>query len=209
MDYGIEKAIDLYNSLMSLDGLQSKSDEPDYLKRTTYNAKVYIMFYNEHSTDIELAKECLTYHNNQILLDSLQSVFFININFKLLNILNNIKNRIPNVKDNYKELDDRVKLYLDKPSDLTDIELGNLGDRIHHYLSDINFLAKYYLDLYSYLNFDMNDEKELNKYIVSNYSDSFFILPQKEQLRIIKNAQKMIKKQKTKQAWKTFFKSTH
>lgn len=208
-DYGIEKAIYLYNSLMSIEGLQSKLDEPDYLKRTAYNAEIYIKFYNEHTTDIELAKDVLTYYNNQILLDSLQSVFFININFKLLNILNNIKNRIPNVKDNYQELDDSVKHYQDKPSDLEDQELGNLGNKIYHYISDMNFLAKYYLDLYSYLNFDMNDEKELNKYIVSNYSGSFFSLSQNEQLIIIKKAQKIIRKQKTKRAWNMFFKNTH
>ena len=206
LDDGIEEAKELYQEINSIEGLKTKEHEPDYLKREADNAKKYIEFYQKKSTSVELTKLSLTYHNNQILLDSLQSVFLININFKLLNILNNIKNRIPNVKNNYQPIQDKINRYKKTPSDFSQLELGNLGKEIYFYIQDLNFLANYYLDLFKYLRFDTNEAKELCMYIETNYSNSFFKFPLSEQLKLIKRAKKQIKKKKRKQMWLSFFK---
>lgn len=204
--YGIEEAKELSRKIKSIDGLNTKEKEPDYLKREADNGKKYIEFFQKNSTSIQLANISLTYHNNQILLDSLQSVFLININFKLLNILNNIKNRIPNVKDSYQPIQDQIIQYKENPSEFSQQNLGNLGRKIYYYIQDLNFLSKYYSDLFDYLSFDINETKELCKYIETNYSDSFFKYPISEQNRLIKLAKKHIKNEKRKQRWSNFFK---
>ena len=49
--------------------------------------------------------------NNDILIESLQSCFFLNLNFKLLSIVNNIKNRLPNIRNGYPEIKEMCKKY--------------------------------------------------------------------------------------------------
>jgi hypothetical protein len=119
--------------------------------------------------------------------------------------LNNIKNRIPNVKDSYQPIQDQIIQYKENPSEFSQQNLGNLGRKIYYYIQDLNFLAKYYSDLFDYLSFDINETKELCKYIETNYSDSFFKYPISEQNRLIKLAKKQIKNEKRKQRWSNFF----
>jgi len=102
--------------------------------------KHYQEFYNSNKACIVMASRFLTYNNNIILLDSVGTVFFINTNFKLLGILNNIKNRIPNVEKAYNKIDD----YANK--DYTEI---------HTMITDIIFLSDYYKELYEYIGYDL------------------------------------------------------
>ena len=62
-------------------------------------------FYTEHKGDIHLANLSLSYGGNDLLVESIQSCFFINLNFKLLEILNNVKKRLPNLRKNYLEIE--------------------------------------------------------------------------------------------------------
>ena len=60
---------------------------------------MYYKFYKEYEVDFEMMAYSLSCENNDILIESLQSCFFLNLNFKLLNIVNNIKNRLPNIRN--------------------------------------------------------------------------------------------------------------
>lgn len=52
---------------------------------------MYYKFYKEYEVDFGMMAYSLSCENNDILIESLQSCFFLNLNFKLLNIVNNIK----------------------------------------------------------------------------------------------------------------------
>lgn len=82
----------------------------------------------------------LVYENNKILLDSVSTVFFININFKVLNLVNNIKNRMPTVQKHYDNIENFAS------ADYYSIE---------HMNTDLRFLSDYYKDLFEYLNVNM------------------------------------------------------
>ena len=56
------------------------------------NAQEYVDFYQKNKGYIHYANLALSYEGNNLLIESIQSCFFINLNFKLLEILNNVKN---------------------------------------------------------------------------------------------------------------------
>ncbi len=76
----------------------------DSLTRCKFEAEKYMEFYSKHKHDFDLCNLILTYPNNEILIDSVQTVFFINLNFKLLIIINNIKNRKLNLDKKYRNI---------------------------------------------------------------------------------------------------------
>ncbi len=99
----------------------------------------------------------LTYFNNNILIESLKRCFFINLNFELLAIINNIENRLPNITDE-KNL---VGIYLE----FGDNSVANFNEKdAEYYLLDLKFLVEYWRALLNYLEYDNLYTKELVKY---------------------------------------------
>jgi hypothetical protein len=102
--------------------------------------KAYQSFFIENKYIFNFTMMALTYHNNNILLDSVSTVFFINTNFKLLKIVNNIKNRIPNVKEEYSKIEKFT---------------NEDWHSIYNMTGDLFLLADYYKELYEYLDYDL------------------------------------------------------
>ena len=89
---GIEKYCNISNTIPER---TSKNEEKDYSKRQIADGLMYYKFYKEYEVDFEMMAYSLSCENNDILIESLQSCFFLNLNFKLLNIVNNIKTGYP------------------------------------------------------------------------------------------------------------------
>lgn len=89
----------------------SKDETIDFDIRCKVEAEKYLPFYKEHIREFDICNICLTYHNNWILIDSVQAVFFINLNSKLLHIVNNIKNRRPNLEKGYTKIEKLFETY--------------------------------------------------------------------------------------------------
>ena len=103
---GIYDGVEIVFKYGSLVPVKEKSkDGCDYTELRKKNAKKYVDFYTEHKGDIHLANLSLSYEGNDLLVETIQSCFFINLNFKLLEILNNVKNRLPNLRKNYPEIE--------------------------------------------------------------------------------------------------------
>lgn len=86
-----------------------------------------------------------------MLIDSIQSCFFINLNFKLLEILNNVKNRLPNLRNKYPEIEELEKKYKETPNEELMIQLG---EKLASYFVDARFMAGYWKELFDYLGYD-------------------------------------------------------
>jgi len=164
-----------------------ENQNKDFDVRRKEEALQYLAFYKKHKVDFEICNLCLTYHNNWILIDSVQTVFFINLNFKLLNIVNNIKNRRPNLEEEYPKIKELFDLYEKENNDNT---LVQLGAEIRSFLLDIGFMAKYWFALLDYLGYDPMPVKlycELFKKEYPEYNDQlseFFRLPISQQNRM-------------------------
>ncbi len=125
--------------------------ECDYNELRKKNAQKYVDFYLEHRVDIYLANLELSYEGNDLLIDSIQSCFFINLNFKLLEILNNVKNRLPNLRNKYPEIEELEKKYKEISSEELMIQLG---EKLASYFVDAKFMASYWKELFDYLEYD-------------------------------------------------------
>lgn len=126
---GIYDGIEAVRKYMPLVPKKEKWDRVcDYEEFRKKNAKKYIDFYGEHKGDIYIANLTLSYKGNDLLIDSIQSCFFINLNFKLLGILNHVKNRLPNLRNKYPEIDKLAKEYIESASEDIMIQLGETLD---------------------------------------------------------------------------------
>lgn len=143
----IKESKELSNEIEELE----KDPNMDFNVYRKEEALKYLAFYKKHKGDFEICNIALTYPNNWILIDSVQTVFFINLNFKLLNIVNNIKNRRPNLEDEYPKIESLFTLYEENGDDKVLIELGH---EIHRSLVDIDFMSKYWFSLLDYLGYD-------------------------------------------------------
>ena len=123
----------------------------DYNELRKKKAQKYVDFYLEHKGDIYLANLALSYEGNDLLIDSIQSCFFINLNFKLLEILNNVKNRLPNLRNKYPEIEELEKKYKETHSEELMIQLG---EKLTSYFVDAKFMAGYWKELFDYLEYD-------------------------------------------------------
>lgn len=112
------------------------------------SALQYVKFYKKHRGTIFSINQSLSYEGLDLLIESIQSCFFINLNFKLLMIMNHIKNRLPNLRKGYKELENRY----DKISDKESMVL--FGKMLENYLVDVEFMVNYWLQLLVYLGYD-------------------------------------------------------
>lgn len=148
---GIEETQTILNNTKNLNTELEPLKKLSYLERQKPVAQKYVEFYSTHECNFHLSNLSFTYHNNDILIDSINTVFFINLNFKLLNIINNIKNRKPNLVEKYPSIESLYEQYKNEKSDDVLIKLGN---EIEHYLTDLKFMAQYWLALLNYLGYD-------------------------------------------------------
>lgn len=65
--------------------------DEDVLDKRRRESLMFYEFYKNNSGDVDIITLSLSYENNDLLIDSVQSCFLINLNFKLLSIVNNIK----------------------------------------------------------------------------------------------------------------------
>ena len=189
---GIEKYCNISNTIPER---TSKSEEKDYSKRQIADGLMYYKFYKEYEVDFEMMAYSLSYENNDILIESLQSCFFLNLNFKLLNIVNNIKNRLPNIRNGYPEIKEICENYeLNNDENM----LKSIENRFPHYLIDLRFMATYWQELLDYLNYDPT----YIKLFVRTYNSQYDILEELKQPKEIQYAkQRKIQKEVRKAIW--------
>lgn len=155
---GIYDGIEAVSKYAPLVPEKEKGNEgSDLAELRMKNAQRYVDFYLEHKVDIYLANLALSYEGNDLLIDSIQSCFFINLNFKLLEILNNVKNRLPNLRNQYPEIEDLEKKYKKTPCEELMIQLG---EKLAAYLADAKFMAGYWKELFDYLEYDPTSIKQ-------------------------------------------------
>lgn len=75
----IKESKELSNEIEELE----KDPNMDFNVYRKEEALKYLAFYKKHKGDFKICNIALTYPNNWILIDSVQTVFFINLNFKL------------------------------------------------------------------------------------------------------------------------------
>lgn len=198
---------DLYSAIKDtseLIGLTKAIEEnPDKKSRT----QEYYSFYVENEHRIDMCGSMLTYDNHNILIESVQSVFFINLNFELLNIVNNIKNRVPNLTKAPAEIKKLCSTYQNS-NDKNDLE--RCGHRIRTHLVDLRFMAKYYMNLLEYLEYDpLPTELYIQAFRKRYPSNQEFLcyleLPANERAKIEKEVAKEIRYSIISYKIKTFF----
>lgn len=110
----------------------------------------YIEFYNKYYEDIYIVNMELTYEKNNLLIESIESCFFINLNFELLGILNHIKNRLYSLREEFPKIENLYKEYRENSEDDIIIKLGL---DIEKYLNDVKLMASYWKELLDYLGY--------------------------------------------------------
>ena len=200
----IKESKELSNEIEELE----KDPNMDFNVYRKEEALKYLAFYKKHKGDFKICNIALTYPNNWILIDSVQTVFFINLNFKLLNIVNNIKNRRPNLEDEYPKIESLFTLYEENGDDKVLIQLGH---EIHRSLVDIDFMSKYWFSLLDYLGYDPMPIKLYIELFKKEYPDyenmsEFLKLPVAQQNKISRKVQKKASKIYLKYRIRNFFK---
>lgn len=200
----IKESKELSNEIEELE----KDPNMDFNVYRKEEALKYLAFYKKHKGDFKICNIALTYPNNWILIDSVQTVFFINLNFKLLNIVNNIKNRRPNLEDEYPKIESLFTLYEENGDDKVLIQLGH---EIHRFLVDIDFMSKYWFSLLDYLGYDPMPIKLYIELLKKEYPDyenmsEFLKLPVAQQNKISRKVQKKASKIYLKYRIRNFFK---
>ena len=185
---GIESAYKIRSNAKQIRIEIDSLGDIDFCEKERIKSKKYYDFYNTNKADFHLSHLALTYHNNDILIDSIQTVFFLNLNFKLLNIVNNIKNRKPNLVKEYPKIESLYEKYEKEAKESDFLALGN---EIEQYITDVGFMGEYCLDLLNYLGYDPIPNKLYIAIFNSMYPSTesligYLDLPKKEQYKISK-----------------------
>lgn len=130
---------------------EKSTEDSDYFELRKKNALLYVEFYEKHKGEIYIADLALAYEGNDLLIESIQSCFFINLNFKLLGIMNNVKNRLPNLRKKYPKIEALYQQYKETHEEKVMIELG---ETLSGYFVDARFMAYYWKELFDYLEYD-------------------------------------------------------
>lgn len=186
---GIESAYKIRSNAKQIRIELDSLGDINFREKEKIKSKKYCDFYNANKADFHLSHLALTYHNNDILIDSIQTVFFLNLNFKLLNIVNNIKNRKPNLEKEYPKIESLYEKYEKEAKESDFLALGN---EIEQYITDVGFMGEYCLDLLNYLGYDPIPNKLYISIFNSMYPSTdalikYLRLPKKEQYKISKN----------------------
>lgn len=154
-------------------------------------------FYQKNKVKLWFSATVLSGHNNDILIESVQACFFLNLNFEVLGIVNNIKNRLPNIREGEEKLNDLYKQLEDKNNCTGRNEsLCKFAEYLSRYVQHLNFLAQYWDDLISYLNFDREYQNKFLHIFVSLYPDDNILdYSHEEQLKMIEEIDKITRKE--------------
>lgn len=189
---GINETEDLLSLLDKEKIGHENSGDSEGAAHRVERAKQYIGFFESHQGEFFISNLGLTYYNNDILIDSVQSVFFINLNFKLLSIVNHIKNRKPNLDRKYPDIKEKYKAYQENP---TEELCYKLGLEIKDYLLDLKFMAMYWKSLLDYLGYDPLPTKLFIEAFNKQYPNeedkvSYYKLSLTKQYRIVRRLRK-------------------
>lgn len=196
---GIEEATVLKNKSVGLSKKYDNISHEDFNIKRKLRAQIYIDFYCENKASFHLCNLSLTYSNNDLLIESVQSAFFINLNFKLLSILNHIKNRKPNLLETYPKIEQLFNEYESAPTDTTIIALG---ESIRSFLTDADFLASYWFSLLKYLKYDPIPGKLYIAAFKKMYPEDDTLLGY---LKLPDSEQKRISRKVSRQVWFEYF----
>ena len=158
----------------------------------------FVKFYQEVPTK-EQSDGCKT----DLLLDSIQSCFFINLNFELLSIINHVKNRLPNLRKKYPEIEEIFTRYEKNQNEEDLIKLGNI---LPTYFMDLKFMAVYWKALFDYLGYDPT----FIKLFVDTYNSKYPIEQDMKFPIEVRNTQaieveKLVRKAMRGNQWKNFW----
>lgn len=157
-----------------------RSPDENSREKRRKEALMYYEFYKEYRADIEIISADMSYFKNDILIESVQACFLINLNFKLLSIINNIKNRLPNIRDKHPNVSELYEKYEVEQDERI---LKNLGIKIPLYLKDLQFLAMYWKELLDYLGYDPT----YTKVFVALYNSKYDVLEELKQPIEVRN----------------------
>lgn len=123
------------------------------------DAKKWYDFYKEMKSRIEYIEFCFSGNQVDILISSIESCFFINLNFELLNIINDVKDRLNYIRENKIKLEEEEEKY--KAGQDKDEEKQNqqkliitLGVEVESYIRELGSLASAWKRLLDYLKYD-------------------------------------------------------
>ena len=183
---------------------ENRKENCDFIERRKKNAQKYIEFYQKHKAEIDFANLALSYEGNDLLIDSIQSCFFINLNFKLLEILNNVKNRLPNLRNKYPKIEELQKKYKEMPSEEIMVQLG---EELERYFLDAKFMACYWKELFDFLEYNPT----LVRLIVKTYNARYkfeddiklpVVVRNSHMIEVKREVQKAILRDKIRNFWK-------
>ena len=201
---GIRFNRELQNKLKLAQKIQCEKNDED-ASRLCVEADSWCCFFANNRFAIEHCNICFTYYNNQILIDSVQSCFFLNLNFKLLTVINHIKNRKPNLEKKGAEIQEVLANYMENKTDNTALIVNT---KMSSYLMDLNFMAEYMQQLLDYLGYDDTVRETFLKIYQEKYPASQeieFEFDSPEKLKQIKDAmseaKKAVRKQRIKNYW--------
>lgn len=201
---GIRFNRELQNKLKLAQKIQCEKNDED-ASRLCVEADNWCCFFANNRFAIEHCNICFTYYNNQILIDSVQSCFFLNLNFKLLTVINHIKNRKPNLEKKGAEIQEVLANYMENKTDNTALIVNS---KMSSYLMDLNFMAEYMQQLLDYLGYDDTVRETFLKIYQEKYPASQeieFEFDSPEKLKQIKDAmseaKKTVRKQRIKNYW--------
>lgn len=137
-----------------------KEEENSINKKGNVHTEM-IGFYERNKIEIKEITLLFSNENNSLLIESVQSCFFINLNFKLLNIVNNIKNRLPNLKNGYSRIEELYKKYK-----FDEVQYSQFKDNLHIYIKDLQFMSLYWKHLLDYLEYD----EEYTKLLIETFN---------------------------------------
>lgn len=88
---------------------------------------------------------------NDLLIDSIQSCFFINLNFELLGIVNSVKTELMDLRREYPKI-----IWMVEQSDAVTDEkmMTQLNDMLCDYFMELKLMAGYWKRLLDYLQYD-------------------------------------------------------
>lgn len=111
----------------------------------------YVAYYKKHQTSIETTNLELCDDRNDLLMDSIQSCFFVNLNFELLGIVNNVKTELKNLRREYPKI---IRM-LEQSDAVTDEKMMmQLNDMLCDYFVELKLMAGYWKRLLDYLEYD-------------------------------------------------------
>ncbi len=163
-------AINMYNELLEMHNTNEE-------QKRECEKRVYL----DNKIRIKTIFELITYHDSQILIDSLKIYLFSNLDFELLSIINHIKNVQPELEKTWENIDD------------------NREESICRFMLELRYMVHCCDELLSYLGYRNERHEEIMKIYKERYSvEDEISLPAKERQAHYKESIREYRKRKIK-----------